>query len=98
MTALPGEGWDEEIVEAIAPRHIDMARIRRFVAAVATCDGPGIAAVMSEAGEEGSTFRLLVAAAHQLAVEHDLGDPENLAEWRQGILYHLAQEEDGSNE
>jgi len=90
----PGQGWTPEAIEAIAPRHLDYGRMRRLVAALVTSDGPGIADVMNEAALDGGVFRLLTAAGAQLGVDHRLDDPENLAVWRQGILYHLQQSED----
>ncbi len=91
---LPGQGWNHEQIEAIAPTHVDFARMRRFVSAFATTDGVGISDVMNEATRAGRMLQLLGAAAAQLAIEHELDQPENLADWRQGILYHLNESEE----
>ena len=96
----PGQGWSPDQIEAIAPQHIDFARMRRFVAAFATTDGVGISDVMNEATRAGRMLQLLGAAAAQLATEHDLDQPEHLDAWRQGIAYHInaAEEEDSQHE
>ena len=95
----PGQGWTPEQIEALTPRHLDYARMRRLVAALVTSDGPGIAEVMTEAALDGGVFRLLTAAGAQLGVDHRLDAPENLSIWRQGIAYHLQQsEEDNQHE
>ena len=96
----PGQGWTRETIEALTPRHLDYARMRRVVAAIVTSDGPGLADAMNEAALDGGAFRLLIAAAAQLGVDHNLDDPENLAIWRQGIAYHInaAEEEDNQHE
>ncbi len=92
----PGQGWNPEQIEAIAPQHIDFARMRRFVAACATTDGIAISDVMAEAADDGRVFQMMVAAATLIAVEHGLDDPEHLAEWRRGIALHVeaTEEED----
>jgi hypothetical protein len=85
--------------QALLPDDADMAAMRAAVAAYITGDFHGIEVALADAQHRGRSMQFIAAAWAQLAHAYNLVESdEALADWRQGILFHLAAEEDKSDE
>jgi hypothetical protein len=82
---------------ALFPNDSDMAAMRAAVTAYVTGDIQGVEVALADAQHRGRSMQFITAAWAQLAHAYNLVESdEALADWRQGILFHLAAEEDGS--
>lgn len=88
---------DDEIAQ-ILPSHLDFRRMRSAVAAFVTADREGMDLAMAEANSDGRSMNFITALMWQLVVAYDLHNTDNLAQWRQGILYHAQHEGESTHE
>lgn len=82
--------------EQLFPDDSDMAAMRAAVAAYVTGDLVGIDVALADAQKRGRSMQFIAASWAQLAHAYDLVGQESdqaLAEWREGILFHLKANE-----